>query len=82
MFHVTVTQIYWLSFITDSVNLDVSMDYFQKYIFHLFDVFFPLRKVRVRDEQPWRKLSLKLFVNESEYFVISSSENSYARKMK
>lgn len=79
-FFSTIQNTDWLSLSKSFADLDTSVEYFQCCLYSVYDYYFPLRTVHVRDrEDPWMSLSLKLLINERDKAFTNGHHDKYLR---
>ncbi|MEL7308580.1 MAG: reverse transcriptase family protein, partial [Pseudomonadota bacterium] len=79
-FHNFVDNVDWLSYVHDISNLDFAFSTLLCTLRYIFDMFFPLKTVRMRpDDKPWVRPSLKLLINARDRAFFKQQSSKYRR---
>ena len=79
-FHNYIDSINWLAFVRCIDNLDDAFSVFLRYLFGVFDFFFPMRTIRVRaSDKPWLNSSVKLLINARDRAFSKGKTSKYIR---
>ena len=69
-----------MQLVTGDVDLDTSAFFFQDYLYFLFDLFFPLRTVRIRPQDPqWMLPSLRMLIDDRDRAHSNKQWSKYDR---
>ena len=79
-FYETVNNVNWVDFFRDDMSLESIVCDFQDCVKYLFDLYFRVKTVRIRDhEPPWMNHNLKILINDCDRAFSTNNRAKFCR---
>ncbi|MEL7309624.1 MAG: hypothetical protein AAGK05_18395, partial [Pseudomonadota bacterium] len=79
-FYETVNNVNWMNFFNDDMSLESIVVDFHECVKYLFDLYFRVKIIRVRDhEPPWMNHTLKILMNDCDRAFSTNNRAKFCR---